>query len=202
MKLLRHIRILSVIAILALTLILGACGKKEESSTGSTTSQKNSEKEIESSDATSGGEFSAFTATDFDGNDVDQSIFSSKDLTVVNLWGTFCGPCIREMPELGELAADYAGSGIQIIGIPVDVSDQDTLETAQSIVAQTGADYVHLVPNKELYDIYLKNVTAVPETLFVDKTGTIVGNAIGAKGKDDWKKLIDDTYDKISKNTD
>ncbi|WP_242945470.1 TlpA family protein disulfide reductase [Hespellia stercorisuis] len=126
-------------------------------------------------------------------------MFAEKELTVVNLWGTFCGPCIREMPELGELAKEYDGSDVQIIGIPVDVSDEETLKTAQDIVAQTGANYLHLVPNKELYNIYLKNVSAVPETIFVDKTGTIVGNAVGARDKDSWKKLIDDTLKKVTK---
>ena len=44
----------------------------------------------------------AFIAKDLQGNEITESIFAEKDLTVVNIWGTFCPPCIAEMPELGE----------------------------------------------------------------------------------------------------
>ena len=43
----------------------------------------------------------AFTTKDLDGNEVTEEIFAKKDLTVVNIWGTFCTPCIGEMPALG-----------------------------------------------------------------------------------------------------
>ena len=45
--------------------------------------------------------FGSFTAQTLDGTEVTQDIFKETDLTMVNIWGTFCGPCIREMPELG-----------------------------------------------------------------------------------------------------
>lgn len=54
------------------------------------------------------GEFASFTSMDLDGNEVNQSIISEADLTILNIWGTFCGPCISEMPDLGELADEYA----------------------------------------------------------------------------------------------
>ena len=51
------------------------------------------------------GQMPSFTAKDLDGNTVTEEIFAEKDLTVVNIWGTFCPPCIAEMPELGEFHA-------------------------------------------------------------------------------------------------
>lgn len=44
------------------------------------------------------GILSQFAATDLDGNEIDQSILEGYDLTMVNIWATFCQPCIREMP--------------------------------------------------------------------------------------------------------
>lgn len=46
----------------------------------------------------------AFEVTDLEGNPVGESnsIFENTDITVVNCWGTFCTPCIDEMPELEE----------------------------------------------------------------------------------------------------
>ena len=63
-------------------------------------------------DSGSGGEagesgdvnFSNFTAADLEGNAVDGSVMREAELTVLNIWATFCGPCIEEMPGLGELS--------------------------------------------------------------------------------------------------
>ena len=41
------------------------------------------------------GDKISFTATDFKGNPVTSEIFAKNKLTMVNIWGTFCGPCIR-----------------------------------------------------------------------------------------------------------
>ena len=62
-----------------------------------------------------------FTAKDLDGNEVDQSVFANAKLTMMNIWATFCGPCINEMPELGELAAE-GGTDYQIIGVCADLN--------------------------------------------------------------------------------
>ena len=42
--------------------------------------------------------FPEFKTTDTNGNEVTEKIFADKDITMVNVWGTFCGPCINEMP--------------------------------------------------------------------------------------------------------
>ena len=47
----------------------------------------------------------AFTTEDLDGNEVTESILKDKDVTMINIWGTFCPPCIEEMPELAKLSA-------------------------------------------------------------------------------------------------
>ncbi|HOO28582.1 MAG TPA: TlpA disulfide reductase family protein, partial [Lachnospiraceae bacterium] len=118
------------------------------------------------------GEFASFTSVDLDGNTVDQSVIADADLTMLNIWGTYCGPCINEMPELGELADEYEGTGVQIIGVPIDVYDESTIETAKEIIDKTGADYLHILPTEDLYNILLNNVSAVPTTVFIDNTGT------------------------------
>ena len=41
-----------------------------------------------------------FESQDLDGNKITSDIFSNNIITMINIWGTFCGPCIREMPEL------------------------------------------------------------------------------------------------------
>lgn len=139
-----------------------------------------------------------FTTTDLDGNNVTQEIFADYDLTMVNIWATFCGPCIGEMPELGELKAEVADKGVNIVGIVVDVQTTDgsispeMVETARDIVAQTGADYTHLLPSESLNNVILNGVSAVPTTVFVDSRGNIMGDAyVGARDKAAWQEVID-----------
>ncbi len=150
--------------------------------------------------------FSNFKAEDVNGNAVDESIFADYDLTMVNIWGTFCGPCIREMPELGEINREYEGKGFQIVGIVTDVLNQDLsvskeqLETAQEIIEKTGADYLHLIPSEDLLYAGVASVRTIPFTFFVDKDGNLTGDVYsGSKTKDKWEKIIRETLEEVRK---
>ena len=135
-----------------------------------------------------------FEAVSADGETVTSDIFADSRLTMVNVWATYCNPCLMEMPYLGELAAEYSPEDFQIIGIISDVmeGDEDTLQTALSLISETGADtYTHLLLNESLYTAMLTDVTAVPTTFFVDSEGRILDTVLGSKEKDAWKELID-----------
>ena len=176
-------------AALACLLTLAACSPAETMT--SPPGPSASEDEVQT------GVLSAFSTTDLEGNTLDQSILADYDLTMVNVWATFCGPCINEMPDLGELAAEYADKGVQIIGLVSDTMDSDgtisdsQVETAKEIVAETGADYRHLLPSDDLLGI-LSQIYAVPTTFFVDSEGVQVGDAIvTAQSKEKWIETID-----------
>lgn len=144
--------------------------------------------------------FASFTAQDLDGNEVTQEIFADYPVTLVNVWGTFCGPCLEEMPYLGELAQEYEAKGLQVVGIVGDAIDllgdgsvlEDVVAEAKADVEETGADYLHIVPTGELFPNLMKQLYAYPTTLFVDSEGNIVGDIImGARSKDEWSSLIE-----------
>ena len=144
------------------------------------------------------GLFGNFETVTLEGETVTQEIFAEADLNMVNIWGTFCGPCIREMPELGELSDEYADKGVQIMGMLTDVTDPED-ETAHLIVDETKADYTHLVLSQDLVDHYLSQVQAVPTTVFVDSEGNQVGEVYtGARSKEDWSAIVDELLGTIS----
>lgn len=124
--------------------------------------------------------FPAFETVDLAGNTVTNEIFYGKDLTVVNVWGTYCNPCIDEMPELAEWSESMP-ENVQLIGLVSDLSsmdDAETLELAQAICEATGADvYTSLVADDDFTEL-LSGIVGVPTTFFVDSTGTIVGDPI------------------------
>lgn len=143
--------------------------------------------------------FHNFKAITLDGESVNQDIFADYDLTMINIWATFCGPCLREMPDLGEIHEEYKDKNFQIVGIVTDVLNNDgtlsekQLATAREVVEKTGAHYLHLIPSYDLIMAKIKDVTSVPETIFVDKDGNLTGESyLGSRSKDDWIKIIDE----------
>lgn len=137
--------------------------------------------------------FPSFTATDLDGNTVTESIFSEKDLTVLNIWGTFCGPCIGEMPELGEWAKEMEDN-VQILGLIIDINGEEDTEhrdLAVDITQKAGADFTNLIANADFAPI-LRDVVGVPTTLFIDGDGNIVGDPIVGADVDGYKTFVEE----------
>ena len=196
----------SLILLLAL-LMLSGCGNSAgttpntdssaPSSSQTDDTQSNDSAASESSDDSAETFQLTFTAKDLDGNEVDQSVFANAKLTMMNIWATFCGPCINEMPELGELAAE-GGTNYQIIGVCADLNGtEDMLEDAKEIVSQTKANYLHLQPSEDLYPV-LTASSSVPVTFFFDSEGKLVGKGIlGAQKKDTWSQVISERLEMI-----
>lgn len=133
----------------------------------------------------------AFTTTDLAGNTVTEDIFAQKDLTVVNVWGTFCGPCIGEMPELGQWAKDMPDN-VQLIGIVCDAAQGDDtyIATANQIMESAGCEFVNLTVSSDLSAL-LDGIAAVPTTFLVDKQGNIVGDYIVGAQVEAYKAAVE-----------
>lgn len=144
--------------------------------------------------------FSGFDTVDIYGNPVTDSILSGYRLTMVNVWATYCNPCIREMPELAKLHHALKERGVQVVGLLSDATDgmlrpiESQVALARDIAEATGADYLHLIPDPVLYAKILSQVTTVPTTLFVDEQGAIVGYAYrGSRNYNAWLQIIEET---------
>ncbi len=138
------------------------------------------------------GKFAEFTTNDIDGNEVTQSIFANKDLTVVNIWGTFCGPCINEMPELGAWEKELTDN-VQIVGLIVDISstdDETQIAAAKQITEKADVGFVNLIGGNGAFDELIGSIVGVPTTIFVDKSGNIVGDIIVGADVDRYKSFV------------
>ena len=147
--------------------------------------------------------FKGTESVDLDGNKVTDKIFKGKKLTMVNVWGTFCSPCIGEMPDLQTLSEEYADKDFQIIGIVCDIKDSEDAEKiqiAKDICKETGVKYVSLVPSESLNDALLDSIVSVPATFFLDEDGKQLDrNYIGSKSLDGWKSVVDSIYAELDK---
>lgn len=178
----------------ALLLMTGCAGASAGGNTENATSSPDTTglaaEEIRENQAAA---FPVFTATDLNGNTVTESIFSEKDLTVLNIWGTFCGPCIGEMPELGEWAAKMPDN-VQLLGLIIDINGEEDTEhrdLAVDITQKAGADFTNLIANADFAPI-LKDVVGVPTTLFIDGDGNIVGDPIVGADVDGYKAFVEE----------
>ena len=139
----------------------------------------------------------AFEAEDLDGNKISSGLYSDNKITMINIWGTFCGPCIREMPDLAKLSEENKDKGVEIIGIPIDLLDDfgkvnpSKKADALMIINKTGVKYKNVVPNIDMIQGFLHDIQVVPTTIFVDKNGKQIGNAyLGSRSQKDWQKII------------
>ena len=114
------------------------------------------------------GGLTEFTTTDMEGHTVTQDIFADYDLTVVNIWATWCGYCIEEMPELSKLNT-MLPDNVNFITLCEDASTD--LKLAGDILRASGANFQTLIVNEEIYDQFLYQVYAFPTTFFLDREG-------------------------------
>ena len=67
--------------------------------------------------------FNNISGKDFDGNDVDESLFSKNAVTVMNFWFTGCKPCVAELSKLNELNDAIKSMGGEVVGVNTDTFD-------------------------------------------------------------------------------
>ena len=114
------------------------------------------------------GGLTDFVTTDIEGHTVTQDIFADYDLTVVNIWATWCGYCLDEMPELSQLKT-MLPDNVNFITLCEDASAD--LKLAGDILRSSGANFQTLVVNEAIYDQFLYQVYAFPTTYFLNSEG-------------------------------
>lgn len=176
-------KVMAVLSMLCITaLLFTGCERKEEPVQESQSEEEAVKKRMP-----------PFSAKDLDGNTVTEAIFSEKDLTVMNVWGTFCPPCIGEMPDLGEWARTMP-ENVQIVGLITDIAgDEDTehLDLAVEITEKAGADFVQIIANND-FRVLMGGIIGVPTTFFIDKDGYIVGEPIVGADVEGYKRFVED----------
>lgn len=150
---------------------------------------------VEQKGADSAASSISFETTDLNGNVVKSAdLFKGHRLTMVNIWGTFCGPCIDEMPELEKLNYRLKQKDCAIVGIVCDVEspeDSETIGAAKSLIDEIGVKYTNLIPWEDTFNLFPAEY--VPTSYFVDEKGQIVGEAaVGARSADSYEELIDE----------
>lgn len=95
-------------------------------------------------------------------------------VVLINIWATWCGPCVAEMPDLQQLAQDYAGKAI-IVGVNCGEPE----ETVREFVEQNGYTYPIALDPDYLVSGMLYPTMSIPYTIVVDANGVITQLHLG-----------------------
>ena len=147
-----------------------------------------------------------FETTGIDGKTYTEKVFSDYDLTLVNIFTTWCSPCVKEIPELQELYKEMKEKGVGVAGVVLDTTDEkgnqdeEAVKKAGILQEKTKAEYPFLIPDTTMMNGRLQGISAFPETFFVDKDGNIVGDTYtGSHTLDEWKEIVEKELKNVSK---
>ena len=147
-----------------------------------------------------------FETKGVDGKDYTEKVFSDYDLTLVNIFTTWCSPCVNEIPELEKLYEEMKEKGVGVVGVVLDTvgddgkQDDATVKKAGVLQEKTKASYPFLIPDSTMMNGRLNGISAFPETFFVDKEGNIVGETYsGSHSLDEWKEIVEKELENVSK---
>ena len=110
-------------------------------------------------------------------------------VTVINFWGTWCGPCVAELPHFNSLAEEY-GQRISVVAIHTD----NMFDTAPAFVAEKYADSPIIFAKdeaSELYHTYLECGDAYPVTFVLNSNGVITDKFISSVTEEDLRAAIE-----------
>ena len=117
-----------------------------------------------------------------DGAGLKKAIESNKGKVVVlNLWATWCPPCVEEFPNLVKLYNHYHDRGLVVIAAAVD--EPETRSKVRPFLVSQKARFPAYVRKSEDIDTFIKAIDknwggAVPTTYFFDRNGRPVGKAL------------------------
>ena len=120
-----------------------------------------------------------FTTRDLDGNPVSSAdLFAQNEITLINIWATWCGPCVGELGELQQIHTRLQEKNCGILGL---LTDND-LDSARKLMSDNGITYPVIQAPNNLYDLFPSEY--IPTSVFVSRDGIILATPIvGAQVK-------------------
>lgn len=107
-------------------------------------------------------------------------------VVLVNFWATWCGPCVREIPDFLEVYQQYRSKGFEIVGISLD---RGGWETVTPFVAKMKMTYPVAIGDNALVEAY-GGFNAIPTSFLIDRKGVVVKQVTGTMSKADLEALL------------
>lgn len=126
----------------------------------------------------------AYSASSLDGSTLDLASKKGK-VVFLNVWATWCNPCVSEIPHLNALQKEYGGRGFEIVGVSVD--DTGTEGVVAFTKEHAIAYPVAIDPDGQIAE--LLGTTVLPTSVLIGRDGKIVWRQAGAVLESDDARL-------------
>jgi thiol-disulfide isomerase/thioredoxin len=114
--------------------------------------------------------------TDGDGHTTTLSAYRSQ-IVLVNLWATWCGPCVQEMPTLGALERRFGGRGFHVVPVSIDgVADAAKAKTELARLSQGALPFLN-DPSRGI--AFAAHADAMPTSILYDAQGRELARVVG-----------------------
>ncbi len=150
-----------------LTIFLVQCKKEEEIEIGTVIERTDTEIAAIKEYAP------AFTLNSIEGNNISLSDLKGKYL-FVDIWATWCGPCLQQLPAMKELEQKYHGQNIEFVSISVD-KDADKGKW-QKMIQERQMSGIQLFAGKQTSFGNDYKISSIPKFLIIGKDGEIIND--------------------------
>jgi thiol-disulfide isomerase/thioredoxin len=113
---------------------------------------------------------------------------------LLNMWATWCVPCIEEFPEILRLRADYIDSDLVVHFVSLDrIRSRDT--HVRPFLARMGVDFETYLKKQGNDEAFINALSdqwsgALPATFIVDRSGKLQHLLVGEQTLDDLRRLV------------
>jgi thiol-disulfide isomerase/thioredoxin len=123
-----------------------------------------------------------------DGTSQKLDTFKGKPV-VINFWASWCGPCVKEMPELSAMQREYQKKGITFIGLGVD-SEKNVNDFLKKVPVAYPV-YVTGFGGADLARSFGNNAGGLPFTVVIDAKGVVRSTKLGEVNAAELRKTLD-----------
>ena len=139
------------------------------------------------------GETIQFETVDLDGNTVkSEDLFKDNQITMINVWGTWCGNCMGEMEELAALHTRLQEKGCGLVGIEFEYQDRSVWEEkARDTIESFHIGYPNVLMPDDTDIPVLSLISGYPTSIFVDSEGKVLTYPIEGANVAAYEPTID-----------